>query len=465
MQKLGERKTYTPRNTSLVPCSVTRSLNREETLSEMSLKTSSNNPEVNLRQHTCGLKDKVYVKSVDGQVLMPCSNAKARHLLESGKAKVVRKYPFQIQLLFVCENKVQDVVLGVDTGYENIGFSAVSGKEELLGGTMKLENKMSSRLLEKKMYRRGRRNKLWYREARFNNRVKKGWLAPSVERRINTHVELVKRICKLLPISKVNVEGANFDIQRIENPNVEGKGYQQGSLYDYENVKAFVVAREEGKCQLCGREYDDNGWHLHHIIPRGQGGTDRPKNQALLHNKCHDKLHKQKLYKKLKKEKQYKAETFMSTARLKILERISKIHPNVNISYGYETKVKRIEQGLEKIHSNDAFIIADGTEQVRSKEYILEQKKRNNRVLQLNRNRYKPSIRKQRSVIQPKDIFWVNGIKYIAKGMFNYGKYILYGDVKKKEYFKIEKVDKYFNINSWQFIPRLKAGVFLPQRG
>lgn len=468
-QKLSKRteRRNTPTDTSLVCSNCDLALNKDESLSVQGLKTFDNNLEVNQRlQHTGGLKDKVYVRSIEGKVLMPCSKTKARHLLEKGKAKVLGVYPFRIQLTFKCDNKVQDVTLGIDPGYEHVGYSAVTDKDELLSGELKIENGMSNRLIEKRMYRRGRRNKLWYRQPRFNNRKKElGVCPPSVERRINTHIELVKRICKLIPVSKVNIEIANFDIQKINNPDIKSDGYQQGSLYGYENTKTFIIARENGRCQLCGESWDENGWHLHHVIPRSKGGTDKPNNQALLHKKCHKKLHKQELYKMLKTEKQYKAETFMSTAKERITEGIKEIISSVEITYGYETKVKRIEQGLNKTHNNDAFIIARGTTQKRSDVFVLSQKKRNSRVLQTNRNGYKPAIRKRRYKIQPKDLFWVDKIKYICKGMFSYGRYILYGDAKKKEYFKVEEVGKYFNTNTWQFTRYLKEAVFLPQGG
>lgn len=465
-QKLQGKFKNTPSHTSLVACTVSPLLNRDQSLSVKGKVRTCNNLEVNLRQPTGGLKDRllVYVRSVDGKPLMPCTPTKARHLLKAGRARVVGCYPFRIQLLFECENKVQDVTLGVDTGYEHVGFSAVSSKSELLCGEMKLENGMSKRLIEKQMYRRGRRNKLWYRQPRFDNRRNmEGRMPPSVERRIQSHVGLVQRICGLLPISRVNIETANFDIQKIENPNIKNKGYQQGNLYDYENKKAYVIAREQGKCQLCGKEYDDNGWHLHHVLPRGQVGSDRPANMALLHEKCHDKLHQQKLFHKLKAPKQFKAETFMSTARKRILEGVR--HPNVHEAYGYETKVRRIEQQLPKSHINDAFVIAMGVGQGRAMHLSLTQKKHNNRCIQTNRKGYRPSIRRQRSTIQPNDLFWVDGKKYTSRGMFSYGKYILYGDANQGEYVKTESVESFFSNNTWQFNPHLKEGVFLPRQG
>jgi hypothetical protein len=169
-QKLSEELNNTPSHTSLVACSVNPALNRDESLSEQSTVLTDNNLEVNLRQHTGGLKGKTYVLSISGKPLMPCSNTKARKLLAAKRAVIVTKYPFTIKLTFECENKVQDVTLGIDTGYEYIGFSAVTDKAELISGEMKLDGSMCSRLTEKAMYRKGRRNKLWYREPRWSNR-------------------------------------------------------------------------------------------------------------------------------------------------------------------------------------------------------------------------------------------------------------------------------------------------------
>jgi hypothetical protein len=109
--------------------------------------------------------------------------------------------------------------------------------------------------------------------------------------------------------------------------------------------------------------------------------------------------------------------------------------------------------GLTKTHYNDAFVIARGSNQKRTQSFEVIQKHRNNRVLQTNRKGFKPSIRKRRSIIQPLDLFWVDQVKYSCKGMYGYGKYIRYGDMKKKEYFNTKRIEKYFNNGSliWTF--------------
>jgi hypothetical protein len=458
MKKLSVKLKNTPTDTSLVCSSVRGQLNRDQSLSVDHKVLTDNNSEVNPVQHTgrqnLRVSAIVYVLNMRGKPLMPMSFKRSKELVRQKKAKLIKRYPFTIQLCYTTGETKQEVTLGIDPGYSNVGFSCITKKKELISGTVVLENNMSKRLVERKMYRRIKRTKHhWYREARFNNRgIKKGWLAPSVKRRLETHINLVKRLFKLLPISQVNVEVANFDIQKLENPEIEGKEYQQGSLYEYENIKAYIVAREGAMCQLCGEIYNSSGWHLHHIIPRGEGGTDRPDNFALLHLKCHKKLHEEKLFSKLKKNKQYKAETFMNIIRWKLVEEIKKIYKNVKITYGFKTKIARIENNVEKTHNNDAFIIAEGKDQERSIVYKVEQKKHNNRCLQINRKGYKPSIRRKRYKIQPKDIFWVNGKKYISNGMHSYGKYIQYSDMKKTKRFNIKKVEKFFNVSSWKFM-------------
>jgi len=229
---------------------------------------------------------------------MPCSPRKARILLKEGKAKVKKNYPLVIQLIQATGEQIQECSLGIDSGYKNVGFSVITDKKEIVAGELILDQKTSERLTEKKMYRRGRRNKLWYRKPRFNNRKKsEGWLPPSVQRKFDTHISLIDKFKKLLPIKNVIVEVGNFDIQKINNPEIEGAEYQQGDMFGYQNMRSFLMARESGKCQLCGKKSSKgNGFHIHHIISISNGGTDSQKNLALLHNKCHNKLHKKSLY-------------------------------------------------------------------------------------------------------------------------------------------------------------------------
>jgi len=445
MQQLGKKLKNVPMDTSHVRSSTSSSLNRVQRLSEENMCCFHNNPEVNHSQHTGrAINPLVYVLSKEGNSLMPCSQAKAKKLLKKGACRVIKRFPFTVQLNFECGNQVQKVTLGIDSGYENIGFSAVTETKELISGIVKLDGKTSERLTERRMYRRIRRNKLWYRKPRFLNRARKeGWLSPSIQRRYDTHLNIINRLKKILPISETIIEVANFDIQKIMNPDISGTDYQQGSLYEYQNMRSYLMAREQGKCQLCGKDFKGQSSHIHHCKQRSESGSNRPENLVILHEQCHEKLHKKGL--KLSKPKSYKSNTFMNIINKKFYQDI----PDVKITYGNITFVDRNNLGLEKSHVNDAFVIAKGTMQKRIKEIDIKQVHRNNRVLQLNRKGFKPSIKRKKSKVNPYDLFWVNGKQYSCKGMFNKGQYITYGSTKNKEYFKFSDVDRIYHQGSF----------------
>ena len=138
----------------------------------------------------------VYVLNIKGQPIMPCKEAKARKLLKNNLAVLVKKEPFTIQLMFKCENKTQDITLGVDAGSKHIGLSATTNKKEVYSADVALRNDIVDLLSTRRQNRRTRRNRLRYRKARFNNRVKskhKGWLAPSIENKIQTHFRVIEK--------------------------------------------------------------------------------------------------------------------------------------------------------------------------------------------------------------------------------------------------------------------------------
>ncbi|MDD4972039.1 MAG: RNA-guided endonuclease IscB [Paludibacter sp.] len=442
MQQLQPKLKNVPTDAPQVCSSTSGGLNREETLSARGIVLGCNNLEVDQPQfHTGGLKAVVYVLSITGSPLMPCKPAKARKLIKSGKAKVIKLYPFTIKLNFECENQVQDVTLGIDSGFRNIGFSCVSEKKELISGTVILDGKTSERLTEKRMYRRGRRNHHhWYRPARFDNRKKpEDWLPPSVQRRYDTHLSLINRMKAIMPISQVIIEIANFDIQKIENPDIAGVEYQQGNMYGYQNMRSYLMAREHGLCQLCSKKFTPgNPSHIHHCKQRSEAGSSRAKNLALLHEKCHTKLHKKGL--KLKPARQYKPNTFMSIIHKRFWQDV----PGMRVTYGYITFLKRQEFNISKSHNNDAFVIASGTRQERCKPVIIQQKHKNGRTLQINRKGYAPAIRRKRYNIQPFDIVWINGKSNITKGCQSYGTRIYVNNTT----IGIKNVEKIYNFGS-----------------
>ena len=86
---------------------------------------------------------KVFVVNKNHRVLMPTTPRKARLLLKSGKARIIERTPFTIQLIYGSSGYIQKVKAGIDSGYKNIGFSAVTDKEELFGGEVQMMSGMS----------------------------------------------------------------------------------------------------------------------------------------------------------------------------------------------------------------------------------------------------------------------------------------------------------------------------------
>ena len=304
----------------------------------------------------------VYVLNIEGKPLMPCKEAKARKLLKENKAKIYKKEPFTIQLLFICENQTQDITLGVDAGSKHIGLSATTKEKELYAANVELRNDIVDLLSTRRQNRRTRRNRLRYRKPRFNNRVhskKNGWLAPSVEQKIQTHFKVVEDIHKLLPITKIVVETASFDIQKIKNPEIHNEEYQQGEQLGFWNVREYVLFRDNHTCQCCKGKSKDKILNVHHIESRKTGGN-APNNLITLCETCHKGYHNGtvELPKAIKRGKSFKDAAFMGIMRWSFYNRLKEIYPNVVMTYGYITKDTRIKNNLPKDHYIDARCIS-----------------------------------------------------------------------------------------------------------
>jgi N6-L-threonylcarbamoyladenine synthase len=310
----------------------------------------------------------VYVISKDGQSLMPTErHGKVRRLLRDKKAKVVRRCPFTIQLLYDTTTVVQEVTLGVDAGSKAIGLSATTRKKVLFEAEVALRNDIVDLLSTRREMRRGRRNrKTRYRKARFNNRKKgDGWLAPSVRQKIESHINIIGKLHQILPIRKVVVEVASFDIQKIKNLNIQGEEYQQGEQLNFWNVREYVLFRDGHTCQCCKGKSKDKVLNIHHIESRKTGGN-APNNLITLCKTCHTNYHKGviSLPKKIHRRMKFNDATFMGIMRWCLYNTLKEIYPDVKVTYGYITKHTRIQHGLQKTHYVDARCISKNAEAV-----------------------------------------------------------------------------------------------------
>ena len=291
-------------------------------------------------------------------------------LLQEGKATVVKQVPFTIKLIYGSSGYKQPVSIGMDAGSRHIGIVASTPKKVLYAEELSPRNDVVKLLSVRRQNRRTRRNrKTRYRKVRFNNRVAskpKGWIAPSVQVKIQEHISAILRIQRILPITEIHVETAEFDTQRLKameegKPLPVGTDYQLGEQYDSYNVRQYVFYRDNYTCQCCGRYGDGIKLHAHHLESRQIGG-DAPNNMATLCVDCHDALHAgliQLPEEKAKRGKSYRDASFMGIMRKAFVSQLKQlVDIPVKETYGYITKYHREKVGLPKSHINDAIMIS-----------------------------------------------------------------------------------------------------------
>ena len=308
----------------------------------------------------------VYVISQNGQPLMPTENhAKVRVLLKAKKAKVIRRCPFTIQLMYESTTHTQPVSLGIDAGSKHIGVSATTETKVLYEADVTLRNDIKKLLSDRRELRRSRRNrKTRYRkERRQNRRREDGWLAPSVKNKVETHLTVVDKVCRMLPVTDITVETAAFDIQKIKNPEISGTDYQHGDQMEFWNVREYVLFRDGHTCQCCKGKSGDRILNVHHIESRKTGGN-APNNLVTLCETCHKGYHKGtvELPKSIHRGMKFADATFMGIMRWAFFNRLKDTYlpqdMGVHMTYGYITKNTRIENGLPKEHCIDARCIS-----------------------------------------------------------------------------------------------------------
>ncbi|MFB6291217.1 MAG: RNA-guided endonuclease IscB [Candidatus Bipolaricaulia bacterium] len=303
--------------------------------------------------------------------LKPVCPKRARKLLSSGKAAVLRRYPFTLILKReVSKPKVYPLILKIDPGSRVTGFALVTDREEVVW-RMQLEHRggtIKKRLEQRRVLRRQRRSRLRYRKPRFNNRTRsKGWLPPSLEHRVQTTETWVKRLVKFCPIKEIWIERVKFDLQQIENPEISGKEYQQGTLQGY-TVREYLLEKWKRRCAYCKR--DNVPLQVEHIHPRSKGGTNRVSNLCLSCERCNSKKGsrlaeeflkgKPTLLKNLLRQAKspLKHATAVNATRNRIVKVLSAYKP-IKTATGAQTKMNRVYLGLSKEHSLDAACIGE----------------------------------------------------------------------------------------------------------
>lgn len=367
----------------------------------------------------------VYVLNQNGQPLMPTENHRmVRLLLKEKKAKVVRRTPFTIKLMVKTKEFVQPIALGVDAGSKTVGLSASTEIKELFAAELKPRNDVVKNLSTRREFRRARRNrKKRYRQPRFNNRVHskhKGWLAPSVEVKIQEHITAIKRICKILPITEAIVETAEFDLQLIKAveaglPVPVGEDYQKGEMLGFYNVRQYVFHRDGYTCQCCGANGDCIKFETHHLESRKTGGN-APDNLVTLCSHCHELVtNGAALGFNKRKRKSTRDAAFMGIMRKTLIERLrTELTIPVKETKGYITKHTRETHKLPKSHTIDALCIA-GNPNTKRLSYIYTIKPVRNH----NRQLHKATILKGGARKSNQAATYIKGFRLFDKVLYN----------------------------------------------
>ena len=299
----------------------------------------------------------VYVRNQDTTPLMPCTPAKARKLLQAGKAKMVASRPFTIQLTWQCEGHVQPVTLGIDKGSSITGLACVGNSTVLLSAEIYHRRDVKEKIDDRRDRRKSRRARRWYRPKRVKNRAsskRSGRLPPSIKTNVEEVIRVVERLP--LPLSSLVIEDVQVDIARLNNPHLTGSQYQDPTRLD-ENLRIACLMRDEYTCQHCNTQRI----HLqaHHIVFREQGGKDTLNNLLTLCETCHKRLHQGKITLKVTGVSGHLDQVAQHTMQGKtyLYATLGK-HTPLGTLFGYQTATFRKWRDLPKTHLIDALCIA-----------------------------------------------------------------------------------------------------------
>lgn len=308
----------------------------------------------------------IFVLDTNKRPLTPCKPSMARKLLTAGKAAVYRRFPFTIILKKVVTATIKSITLKLDPGSKTTGIALLFDSKVIFGAELTHRGQAIKASLEsRRALRRGRRNRhTRYRQARFLNRTrKKGWLAPSLQHRVETTLTWVNKLRKLAPINSIVQELVRFDLQQLENPEISGVEYQQGELQGYE-VREYLLNKWNRKCAYCSVE--NIPLQIEHIQPKAKGGSNRISNLCLACEKCNQKKGTQDIQRFLAKKpdilkhilaqakRSLKDAAAVNSTRWALFSRLKETGLPVLTGSGGLTKFNRTRLQLPKTHWLDA---------------------------------------------------------------------------------------------------------------
>jgi 5-methylcytosine-specific restriction endonuclease McrA len=318
---------------------------------------------------------KVFLIDTNKKPLNPIHPAIARQLLRNKKAAVFRRLPFTLILKSAKPDEVQPLRLKIDPGAKTTGLSLVNDSTGEVVFVAEIQHRgfqIRDALTSRRQLRRSRRNrKTRYRAPRFNNRRReKSWIPPSLQSRVDNIITWVKRLPKLACIEAISQELVKFDAQIMQNPEISGIEYQQGTLAGYE-TRQYLLEKWGRKCAYCGVE--NVPLQVEHIHSRAKGGSNRISNLTLSCVKCNLKKGTKDIKEFLKKDPK-RLETILkqakkpladaaavNTTRFVLLDALKATGLPVETGSGGLTQFNRTQQGLNKTHWIDAACVGKST--------------------------------------------------------------------------------------------------------
>ena len=314
----------------------------------------------------------VFVLDRKGKPLMPTRPARARQLLQEGRAVIHRLRPFTIRLKDREGGETQPVRLKLDPGSKVTGIAIVreGGEQAVVLHLAELYHKpdIKRRLDQRRAYRRSRRTRnLRYRAPRFPNRTRpQNWLPPSLRARVGNILSWVRRYRRLAPFGTVSLELARFDTPALQDPEIQGVEYQQGELAGYE-VREYVLEKFGHRCAYCGGRSGDPVLEIEHIVPQCRGGSDRVSNLALACHTCNQAKGERNAIEFGHPEVQAQARqplrdaAAVNSTRWALWRALLATGLPVEVGTGGRTKYNRTRLGLPKTHALDAVSVGAST--------------------------------------------------------------------------------------------------------
>ncbi|NCC32446.1 MAG: HNH endonuclease [Chloroflexia bacterium] len=313
----------------------------------------------------------VFVLSSDRQPLDPCHPARARQLLTRGKAAIFRRFPFTIILTdrTAAERVTHPHRVKIDPGSKTTGIAVVAegtGRVVWAGELTHRGQQIRDRLSQRRAVRHSRRQrKTRYRQPRFLNRRRpEGWLAPSLQHRVETTLTWVNRLRRYAPIAALSVELVRFDTQQMQNAEVSGVAYQQGTLAGYE-VRQYLLEKWNRRCAYC--HATGVPLQIEHMTPRSRGGSDRVSNLTLACEPCNTRKGTQTAaefgYPHLQAQARLplKDAAAVNSTRWALYQRLVATCLPVEAGTGGRTTFNRTRLGLPKGHWMDAACVGAST--------------------------------------------------------------------------------------------------------